>query len=181
MEDRRHSHSRRVRRVGHGRGPRHTELVDRIRRAGARVQLLLDGDVAAAIAAARPGSGIDMAMGVGGTVEGILAAAALRCLDGAIQGRLVPRDAAQHAQVLATGHDPDRILHTTDLVGGTNVFFAATGVTDGPLLRGVRYYGGNRAGTQSIVMRSKSGTVRIVDAEHRLTMNVPPQSRSQET
>jgi len=158
--------------------PRHTELVDRIRRAGARVRLLLDGDVAAAIAAARPGSGIDMAMGVGGTPEGILAAAALRCLDGAIQGRLVPRDAAQHAQVLATGHDPDRILHTTDLVGGTNVFFAATGVTDGPLLRGVRYYGGNRAGTQSIVMRSKSGTVRIVDAEHRLTLNVSPQSRS---
>ena len=153
--------------------PRHTELVDRIRRAGARVRLLPDGDVAAAIAAARPTSGIDMAMGIGGTPEGILAAAAVRCLGGTIQAQLTPRDAGERGQVRAAGHDTDRVLHTTDLVGGANVFFAATGVTDGPLLRGVRYFGGNRAGTQSIVMRSKSGTVRIIEAEHRLDFPGP--------
>jgi fructose-1,6-bisphosphatase II len=146
--------------------PRHAPLVEQIRGAGARVRLLPDGDVAAAIAAARPGSGIEMTMGVGGTPEGILAAAAVRCLGGAIQARLAPRDDTERAQVLVAGHDPDRVLHTTDLVGGTNVFFAATGITDGALLRGVRYFAGNRAETQSIVMRSKSGTVRVIDAEH---------------
>lgn len=148
--------------------PRHAQLVEQIRSAGARIRLLPDGDVAAAIAASRPGSGIDMAMGVGGTPEGILAAAAVRCLGGAIQARLAPRNDTERAQVLAAGHDPDRVLHTTDLVGGTNVFFAATGITDGALLRGVRYFAGNRAGTQSIVMRSKSGTVRVIDAEHTI-------------
>ncbi|MEE2061795.1 MULTISPECIES: class II fructose-bisphosphatase [Rhodococcus] len=148
--------------------PRHAELVEQIRSTGAQIRLLPDGDVAAAIAASRPGSGIEVAMGVGGTPEGILAAAALRCLGGAIQARLAPRNDTERAQVHAAGHDPDRVLHTMDLVGGTNVFFAATGITDGALLRGVRYFGGSRAGTQSIVMRSKSGTVRVVDAEHTL-------------
>jgi fructose-1,6-bisphosphatase II len=142
-------------------------LIAEIRGAGASVRLLPDGDVAAAIATARPRSGIDIAAGIGGTPEGILAAAALRCMGGAIQARLAPRDEQERDKAVAAGHDLDHVLDTEDLVGGDNVFFTATGVTDGALLRGVRYTS-THALTQSLVMRSKSGTVRIVDSRHRL-------------
>ena len=145
--------------------PRHQRLIDDIRGCGARVNLLGDGDVAAAIAVTRPDSGIDIAAGIGGSPEAVLAAAALRCAGGDILTRIAPRDASEADRAQAAGHDTDRILTTTDLVSGDNVFFAATGVTDSPLLDGVRFHGG-RAHTQSIVMRSRSGTQRIIDAEH---------------
>ncbi|MEU1952807.1 class II fructose-bisphosphatase [Nocardia rhamnosiphila] len=148
--------------------PRHGDLIQEIRDAGARIRLISDGDVAGAIAAARPDSGTDILVGIGGTPEGIIAAAAMRCMGGALQGRLAPKDDDERQKALDAGHDLDRVLVTEDLVAGDNVFFCATGVTDGDLLRGVRYYGGG-ASTQSIVMRSKSGTVRMIDAYHRLT------------
>ncbi|MEO9222653.1 MAG: class II fructose-bisphosphatase, partial [Mycobacteriaceae bacterium] len=148
--------------------PRHEPLIDEVRAAGARIRLISDGDVAGAIAAARPDSGVDMLMGTGGTPEGIIAAAAMRCMGGAIQGRLAPRDDAERRKALDAGHDLGRVLTTEDLVSGDNVFFVATGITDGDLLRGVRYQGGGCT-TQSIVMRSKSGTVRMIDGYHRLT------------
>ncbi|WP_227996617.1 class II fructose-bisphosphatase [Nocardia australiensis] len=148
--------------------PRHAELIQQVRDAGARIRLISDGDVAGAIAAARPDSGTDILVGIGGTPEGIIAAAAMRCMGGELQGMLAPKDAAERQKALDAGHDLDRVLSTQDLVAGDNVFFCATGVTDGDLLRGVRYYGGG-ASTQSIVMRSKSGTVRMIDAYHRLT------------
>ncbi|MGV8875718.1 MAG: class II fructose-bisphosphatase [Rhodococcus sp. (in: high G+C Gram-positive bacteria)] len=147
--------------------PRHAELIQQVRDAGSRIRLISDGDVAGAIAAARPDSGTDMLIGVGGTPEGIIAAAAMRCMDGAILGRLAPTDDEEKQKAIDAGHDLDRVLDTKDLVSGENVFFTATGVTDGDLLRGVRYAGGG-AHTQSIVMRSKSGTVRMIDAYHRL-------------
>ncbi|MCX0271191.1 class II fructose-bisphosphatase [Nocardia zapadnayensis] len=148
--------------------PRHGDLIQEVRAAGARIRLISDGDVAGAIAAARPDSGTDILVGIGGTPEGIIAAAAMRCMGGALQGRLAPKDDEERQKALDAGHDLDRVLVTEDLVAGDNVFFCATGVTDGDLLRGVRYYGGG-ASTQSIVMRSKSGTVRMIDAYHRLT------------
>lgn len=148
--------------------PRHAELIQQVRDAGARIRLISDGDVAGAIAAARPDSGTDILVGIGGTPEGIIAAAAMRCMGGVLQGKLAPKDDAERQKAIDAGHDLDRILTTEDLVAGENVFFCATGVTDGDLLRGVRYYGGG-ASTQSIVMRSKSGTVRMIDAYHRLT------------
>ncbi|MFQ6226624.1 class II fructose-bisphosphatase [Nocardia sp. NPDC002869] len=148
--------------------PRHSDLIQEVRNAGARIRLISDGDVAGAIAAARPDSGTDILVGIGGTPEGIIAAAAMRCMGGALQGRLAPKDDDERQKALDAGHDLDRVLVTEDLVAGDNVFFCATGVTDGDLLRGVRYYGGG-ASTQSIVMRSKSGTVRMIDAYHRLT------------
>ncbi|MFD4351985.1 class II fructose-bisphosphatase [Nocardia sp. NPDC058519] len=148
--------------------PRHAELIQQTRDAGARIRLISDGDVAGAIAAARPESGVDILVGIGGTPEGIIAAAALRCLGGELQGMLAPKDDDERQKAIDAGHDLDRVLSTTDLVSGDNVFFCATGVTDGDLLRGVRYYPGG-ASTQSIVMRSKSGTVRMIDAYHRLT------------
>ncbi|WP_067681875.1 class II fructose-bisphosphatase [Nocardia miyunensis] len=148
--------------------PRHAQQIQEVRDAGARIRLISDGDVAGAIATARPDSGTDMLIGVGGTPEGIIAAAALRCMGGALQGRLAPKDDEERQKALDAGHDLDRILSTEDLVSGENVFFCATGVTDGDLLRGVRYFSGG-ASTQSIVMRSKSGTVRMIDAYHRLT------------
>ena len=120
-----------------------------------------------AISAAREQSDVDVLMGIGGTPEGIVAACALKCMGGAIQAKLWPRDDAEREKALAAGHDLDRVLHTDDLVSGDNVFFAATGVTSGDLLRGVRYRGGG-AYTQSIVMRSKSGTIRVIDSYHRL-------------
>ncbi len=147
--------------------PRHAELIAQVRETGARIRLLSDGDVAGAIAAARPESGTDLLMGTGGTPEGIIAAAAMRCMGGALQARLAPTDDAERQKAIDAGHDLDRILSTEDLVSGDNVFFTATGVTDGDLLRGVRYSGGG-AHTQSIVMRSKSGTVRVIEAYHRL-------------
>ncbi|WP_280420581.1 class II fructose-bisphosphatase [Nocardia carnea] len=148
--------------------PRHADLIQEVRDAGARIRLISDGDVAGAIAAARSGSGTDILVGIGGTPEGIIAAAAMRCMGGALQAKLAPKDDEERQKAIDAGHDLDRVLVTEDLVSGDNVFFCATGVTDGDLLRGVRYYGGG-ASTQSIVMRSKSGTVRMIDAYHRLT------------
>ncbi|WP_040837890.1 class II fructose-bisphosphatase [Nocardia brevicatena] len=148
--------------------PRHADLIHQVREAGARIRLITDGDVAGAISAARPDSGTDILVGIGGTPEGIIAAAAMRCMGGALQGKLAPKDDEERQKAIDAGHDLDRVLFTEDLVSGENVFFCATGVTDGDLLRGVRYFGGG-ASTQSIVMRSKSGTVRMIDAYHRLT------------
>ncbi len=147
--------------------PRHAELIAKVRETGARIRLISDGDVAGAIAAARPESGTDLLIGTGGTPEGIIAAAAMRCMGGALQARLAPTDDAERQKAMDAGHDLDRVLCTEDLVSGDNVFFTATGITDGDLLRGVRYNGGG-AHTQSIVMRSKSGTVRVIEAYHRL-------------
>ncbi|MFE9327409.1 class II fructose-bisphosphatase [Nocardia sp. NPDC052278] len=148
--------------------PRHADLIQEVRDAGARIRLISDGDVAGAIACARPDSGTDILVGIGGTPEGIIAAAAMRCMGGELQGMLAPKDEAERQKAIDAGHDLSRILTTNDLVAGDNVFFCATGVTDGDLLRGVRYFPGG-ASTESIVMRSKSGTVRMIDAYHRLT------------
>ena len=148
--------------------PRHDQLVADIRRTGARVHFLSDGDVAGAISAARPNTGVDMLYGIGGTPEGIITAAAMKCMGGAMQGRLWPRDDDERAKAVDAGHDLDRVLTADELVRGDNVFFCATGITDGDLLRGVHYRGGGCT-TQSIVMRSKSGTVRMIDGYHRLT------------
>ena len=148
--------------------PRHDQLVSEIRSTGARIHFLSDGDVAGAISAARPDTGVDMLYGIGGTPEGIITAAALKCMGGAMQGRLWPRDDEERAKAVAAGHDLDRVLTADELVRGDNVFFCATGITDGDLLRGVHYRGGGCT-TQSIVMRSKSGTVRMIDGYHRLT------------
>jgi fructose-1,6-bisphosphatase II len=146
--------------------PRHDDLVAEIRSAGARIRLIGDGDVAAAIATAIPESGVDILFGIGGTPEGVIAAAALKCMGGELVGRLWPRDDEERATAVAAGYDLDRVLGTDDLVASDNCFFAATGITDGNLLKGVHY---NRLGatTQSLVMRSRSGTVRFVDAQHR--------------
>ncbi len=145
---------------------RHVDLIARVREAGARVYLITDGDVAGAIATAREDSGIDLLMGIGGTPEGVIAAAALKCLGGAIQGRLYPRDDEERRKLLDAGFDIERVLGTDDLVAGNDVFFAATGITDGSLLKGVQYRE-DGAVTQSISMRSRSGTVRYIDAEHQ--------------
>ena len=147
--------------------PRHAKLIEEIRACGARTRIILDGDVAGAIAACREGTGVDVMLGTGGTPEGIVAACAIKATGGVIQGRLAPTDDAEREKALAAGHDLDRILTTDDLVTSDNCFFAATGITDGKLLRGVRY-GKNIVTTQSLVMRSSSGTVRTVEAEHRL-------------
>jgi fructose-1,6-bisphosphatase II len=144
---------------------RHIELIAELREAGARVRLIRDGDVAPSIAAAQPGTGVDMLYGIGGTPEGVISAAALKCVGGGIQARLWPRDEGERAQLLAAGLDPARVLHTSDLVAGDDVFVAATGVTTGALLNGVQYTPGG-AVTDSIVMRSRSGTVRRVTAQH---------------
>jgi fructose-1,6-bisphosphatase II len=148
--------------------PRHDRLISEVRAAGARIHFISDGDVAGAISAARPDTGVDMLIGIGGTPEGIIAAAALKCMGGAIQARLWPKDDEERQKAIDAGHDLDRVLATDDLVRGDNVFFCATGVTDGDLVRGVRYRAGGCT-TQSIVMRSKSGTVRMIDGFHRLT------------
>jgi len=148
--------------------PRHEQLIRDVRQAGARIHFISDGDVAGAISAARPNTGVDMLLGIGGTPEGIIAACALKCMGGAIQARLWPRDEAERQKALDAGHDLERVLSTDDLVSGDNVFFCATGITDGDLLRGVHYRSGGCT-TQSIVMRSKSGTVRMIDGFHRLT------------
>jgi fructose-1,6-bisphosphatase II len=146
---------------------RNQPIIDGVREAGAKVNLITDGDVAPAIAAARQGTGVDLMMGIGGTPEGVIAAAAVKSLGGVVLGRLWPRNDDERQQLVDAGYDPDRVLATDDLVGGDNVFVAATGVTDGALLRGVRYTRGG-AMTDSIVMRSRSGTVRRVEAQHAL-------------
>jgi fructose-1,6-bisphosphatase II len=145
--------------------PRHADLVAAIRAAGAAVKFLLDGDVAGAIAVGRPGSGVDLLMGIGGTPEAVIAACALRCGGGEMYGRLYPRTDPERVAAVDFGHDLDRVLTTTDLVSGDNVFFAATGVTDGALLRGVRF-GADSVVTQSLSMRSRSGAVRLIETQH---------------
>ena len=148
--------------------PRHTELVEQIRAAGARVKLISDGDVAGAVMAASSDTGVDLLLGIGGTPEGIITACAVTCLGGVIQGRLWPRDDEERHKVVELGHDTSRVLSTRDLVASDNVFFVATGITDGELLAGVRYRPGG-ANTSSLVMRSRSGTIRRVDSQHQLT------------
>ncbi len=146
---------------------RHDDLIAELRDAGAKVLLIRDGDVAPAIAASQPDTGVDMLMGIGGTPEGVISAAALKCVGGGIQGRLWPRDDGERRALVDAGYDVSRVLSTDDLVAGNNVFVAATGVTTGSLLRGVRYTDGG-AVTDSIVMRSRSGTVRRIEARHPL-------------
>jgi fructose-1,6-bisphosphatase II len=146
---------------------RHDDLIAELRAAGARVRLIRDGDVAPAIAAAQPGTSVDMLYGIGGTPEGVISAAALKCVGGGIQGRLWPRNDDERTRLLEAGLDPARVLHTDDLVSGEDVFVAATGVTSGSLLQGVQYTAGG-AITDSIVMRSRSGTVRRVVAQQSL-------------
>jgi fructose-1,6-bisphosphatase II len=150
--------------------PRHADLAEEIRATGARIKFITDGDVAGAISAARPGSGVDLLLGVGGTPEGIIAACAMKCMGGVIQGRLWPQDDAERQKALDAGHDldPDFVLTTDDLVQGDDCFFVATGITDGDLMSGVRYKGGG-ATTDSLVMRSRSGTIRSIKSEHQLS------------
>jgi fructose-1,6-bisphosphatase II len=145
---------------------RHEQIVKEIRTAGARIRFITDGDVAGAIAAARDFSAVDRLWGIGGTPEGVIAASAIKCLGGVIQGKLWPRNDEERAAAKDLGYDLDQVLTTNDLVSGNDVFFAATGITDGDLINGVRYRGQN-AVTQSIVMRSRSGTVRVIDAFHQ--------------
>jgi fructose-1,6-bisphosphatase II len=147
--------------------PRHDDLIAEVRRTGARIRLIPDGDVAGAISTAWSGAGADILLGIGGTPEGVISAAALKCMGGEIQGRLWARDDAERAAAAAAGYDLDRVLTTDDLVAGDNSFFAATGITDGDLLKGVQY---DRRGatTQSLVMRSRSGTVRLITSHHPL-------------
>ncbi len=147
---------------------RHDDLIGELRQAGARVNLIRDGDVAPAIAAARPETGVDVLYGIGGTPEGVISAAALKCVGGGIQARLWPRDDEERARLAAAGLVPGQVLTTDDLVTSDNVFVAATGVTTGALLRGVRYVR-DGAVTDSIVMRSRSGTVRRIEARHQLS------------
>jgi fructose-1,6-bisphosphatase II len=146
---------------------RHTDLISAVREAGAKVFLISDGDVAGAVAAATTRrSGIDLLLGIGGTPEGVIAAAAMKCLGGSIQGRLFRRDDQERGKLIDEGFDVDRVLSTDDLVSGQDVFFAATGITSGSLLRGVKYWP-DGATTWSLVMRSRTGTVRWIEAEHR--------------
>ena len=148
--------------------PRHEELVQEVRSAGARIKFISDGDVAGAVMACTEGAGVDMLLGIGGTPEGIIAACAVKCLGGVIQAKLWPQKKMEFERAAAAGLDLDAILSTNDLVRSDNVFFVCTGITDGELVRGVRYRGGG-ATTESLVMRSKSGTIRRVISEHRLT------------
>jgi fructose-1,6-bisphosphatase II len=144
---------------------RHADLIREVREAGASVRLITDGDVAPSIAASRVQATVDMLMGIGGTPEGVISAAAIKCLGGAIQGKLWPRNDEERADLVDHGYDLDKVLTTDDLVGGDDVFVAATGVTDGALLSGVHYTPGG-ATTESVVMRSRSGTVRRIEAFH---------------
>jgi len=147
--------------------PRHDVLLKEIREAGARIRLIQDGDVAAAIETARPETGIDLLMGIGGTPEGVITAAAMICLGGSIQGLLHPKDADEKVRAIAAGHDLKKVLSTRDLINSDDVFLSATGITDGELLRGIRYtsYGSI---SESLVMRGKSQTVRLIQTEHHL-------------
>jgi len=149
--------------------PRHQGLVDEIRKTGARIKFITDGDVAGAIMAARPDTGIDLLLGIGGTPEGIIAACAMKCTGGVIQGQLWPTDDEERQRALDAGHDldADHFLSTDDLVSGEDAFFVATGITDGELMKGVRYRAGGCL-THSLVMRARSGTIRSITSEHRL-------------
>ncbi|GAA1629347.1 class II fructose-bisphosphatase [Kribbella alba] len=148
--------------------PRHEDLAAQIRATGARIKFISDGDVAGAVEAARPDTGLDMLVGIGGTPEGIIAACAMKCMGGLIQGKLWPRDDEERQKAIDAGHDLDRVLSTDDLVSGDDCFFVATGITDGELLRGVRYRS-SIARTHSLVMRSRSGTIRSIESEHQLS------------
>jgi fructose-1,6-bisphosphatase II len=145
---------------------RHEDIIRQCRDAGARIRLIPDGDVAGAVSVASSNSGSDILFGVGGTPEGVIAACAIQCLGGAILGRLWPRNDDERRAALDAGYDLDRVLTTDDLVSGEEVFFAATGISNGDLLKGVRYRG-DGASTESLVMRSKSGTIRIIQSTHR--------------
>ena len=147
--------------------PRHQQIVDDIRATGARIKFITDGDVAGAITAARPNTGVDLLVGVGGTPEGIIAACAMKCIGGIIQARLWPTEDEERQRAIDVGHDLDRVLTTNDLVNTDDCFFVATGITDGELMHGVRYSAGI-AITDSIVMRSRSGTIRKITSEHHL-------------
>jgi fructose-1,6-bisphosphatase II len=147
--------------------PRHERLIAEVRAAGARIKLITDGDVAGSIMAARDGTGVDLLLGVGGTPEGIITACAIKCLGGVIQARLAPRDEAERDKALAAGHDLRHVLTTDDLVTSEDAFFAATGITDGELMAGVRFRAGGAA-THSLVMRARSGTIRNIHSEHQL-------------
>lgn len=146
--------------------PRHRQLIDDIREAGARIRMIPDGDVAGSIMAAMDGTGVDVLMGIGGTPEGVISAAAIKCLGGEIEGKVWPRNEEEERWAAEDGIDLEQVLGTNDLCSGEDVFFAATGLTDGELLRGVRYFSGG-AKTHSLVMRSRSGTIRYVEATHR--------------
>lgn len=147
--------------------PRHATLLQELRDVGARIRLIQDGDVAAAIEAARPGTGIDILMGIGGTPEGVITAAAMICLGGTIQGQLAPRDDEERQKAIDLGHDLSKILSSRDLINSEDVFLSATGITDGELLRGVRHTSFG-AISHSIVMRGESHTVRLIETEHNL-------------
>ena len=146
--------------------PRHEEGIKAIRAAGGRVRLITDGDVSAALLAVAPDRPVDLLWGIGGTPEGVISAAALKCYGGAMIGRLYPRDDEERQAALDAGYDLDRVLTQDDLVKGEDVFFSATGVTDGDMLEGVRYEGSRGASTESLVMRSRSGTVRRIQSRH---------------
>ncbi len=148
--------------------PRHSQLVQDIRDTGARIKFITDGDVAGAIMAARPDTGVDLLLGIGGTPEGIISACAMKCIGGKIQGRLWPTDDEERQRAVDAGLDLDAVLQTDDLVTGDDCFFVATGITDGELMKGVRYRAGG-ASTHSLVMRSRSGTIRNIISEHRLS------------
>ncbi len=148
---------------------RHHEAMRAVREAGARVRLILDGDVSAAMLAVSENSPVDLLWGIGGTPEGVISAAAIKCIGGQLLGRLWPRDDEERSAALDQGYDLTQTLDCDDLVAGDDVFFSATGVTDGDVLEGVRYQGGRGATTESLVMRSRSGTVRRVAARHDRT------------
>lgn len=148
---------------------RHHSIIQECREAGARIKLISDGDVAPAVATATGETGVDMLLGIGGAPEGVLAAAALKCLGGDMQARLKPANEEEFARCKAMGlADPTQVLRLEDLVKGEDVVFSATGITEGDLLRGVRYYGNHKARTHSIALRRKTGTIRYIDAIHQL-------------
>jgi fructose-1,6-bisphosphatase II len=150
--------------------PRHDKIAEEIRATGARIMFIADGDGAGAIMAAMPDTGIDLLLGIGGTPEGIIAACAMKCLGGTLQARLWPKDDEERQRAIDAGHnlDPNFVLHTDDLVTGDDCFFVATGITDGELMKGVHYRAGG-ATTDSLVMRSRSGTIRRITSQHRLS------------
>jgi fructose-1,6-bisphosphatase II len=146
--------------------PRHEKLIAEIRACGARIKLITDGDISGGLMAATEGTGMDVLMGVGGSPEAVITACALKCIGGDMQCKLWPRNDEERRWAIENGRDPDKVLTIEDLVAGNNIFFAATGITDGELLKGVRYFG-HGAKTYSLSMRSKSGTVRYIEATHR--------------
>ncbi len=148
--------------------PRHEQLAEEIRETGAMIKFITDGDVAGAIMAARPYTGVDLLLGIGGTPEGIITACAMKSMGGVIQGRLWPTDDEERQRAIDAGHDLDAVLDTDTLVTGDDCFFVATGITDGELLEGVRY-SANSVSTHSLVMRSRSGTIRTIRSEHKLS------------